>query len=175
MFKPVFLITLLFPAAPVLGHEPQSAPANATKPESAPVSLDWLTGDWIGEGITFGRPSRVTLSLRPIFGGRTMMMDYAVSVVAKDNIPALNFAAHAYYKVGKGKTWDGRWIDNFDNFHNLSGMIKDTSMATLWGSPSTEIGRTTYTRVGDTLSITDKSLTPAGNFDVFATYTLRKK
>ena len=172
MFKPLFMSALLLLSVSARGHEPEPI---AVKPVVAAATLDWLVGDWTGEGITFGRPSRVTLSLSPIFGGRMMMMDYAVTVAAKDKIPILNFAAHAYYKISKDSRWDGRWIDNFGNFHNLSGAIKGSALTSIWGSPATEIGRTHYALEGDVLTITDKSLTPEGNFDVFATYKLHKK
>ncbi len=172
MFKPLFMTALLLLSAAAGGHEPEPI---AVKPAVAAVTLDWMVGDWVGEGITFGRPSRVTLTLRPIFAGRTMVMDYAVTVAAKDKIPALNFAAHAYYKISNDSRWDGRWIDNFGNFHNLSGAIKGSALTSIWGSPATEIGRTHYVLEGDVLTITDKSLSSTGNFDVFATYKLHKK
>lgn len=139
------------------------------------ASLDWMVGEWAGEGTFFGRPSVVSLSVRPILGGKAFALDYAMSVKAEGGKPAVSFLGHGFYRTGKDKRWDGSWIDNFGQLHELNGQIDGMSLVTVWGNPRTEIGRTRYTMEGGAMVLTDQALRATGAMEVFATSRLSKK
>lgn len=142
---------------------------------TAAASLDWMIGEWAGEGTSFGRPSHVSLSVRPILGGKAVTLDYAVSVNSEGEKPAILFTSHGFYRVSDDKRWDGRWIDNFGNLHDLSGRVDATSLIVVWGNPGTEIGRTLYALEGGAMVVTDQALRGTGAMEVFAISRLSKK
>ncbi len=166
LYLALALVTLSNPAF----SQPSIAPAVTVAP-----SLDWMIGEWAGEGTLFGRPSRVSLSVKPILGGKAVALDYAVSVNTEGEKPAINFTSHGFYRATKGKRWEGRWVDNFGNLHDLNGRIDGTSLIAMWGSPGTEIGRTRYALEGGALLLTDQALMDSGVMEVFATSRLSKK
>jgi hypothetical protein len=149
----------------------QTAPAQS----EAAATLDWMVGDWSGNGKHFGRDSVVTMSVKTVAGGAAYSMDYSVIVSAGGNQPEMRFAAHGVYQRAKGRKWHGRWIDNFGNLHDLFGAIDGQKMTTLWGSPSTEIGRSTYALVDGQLRVIDTSLNKDGIFSEFGQSQLVKR
>jgi hypothetical protein len=151
---------LLVVPAPVCG---QTAPAQS----ETLVTLDWMVGDWSGNGKHFGRDSAVTLTVKTAAGGAAYSLDYSVIVSAAGDNPEMRFAAHGFYQRAKGREWHGRWTDNFGNLHDLSGVIEGQKMTTLWGSPATEIGRSSYALIDGKLRIIDTSLNKDGVFDEF--------
>jgi hypothetical protein len=162
MIKAALPLAFLLVVAPVVAQTGPQAAAEVTAP-----SLDWMVGDWRGSGKHFGRDSVVTLTVRTVAGGAAYSMDYGVIVAAGGDQPEMRFAAHGVYQRAKGKKWHGRWVDNFGNLHDLSGVIDGQKMTTLWGSPATEIGRSTYSLVDGKLRITDTSLNKDGVFNRF--------
>lgn len=156
-------LALLLIAAPVAAQadSPQSA-------ETVAPSLDWMVGNWSGNGKLLGRNSRVTLSVRPVAGTAAYSFDYQAVTAAERDQPEVTFFAHAFFQRGKGNKWHGRWVDNFGNLHDISALLNRDVMISTWGSPSTEIGRSSYAFVEGRMRITDSVMGKDGVLSEFA-------
>ena len=159
------LCLAVFGLAAMVSAQPSAAqPADSAPPPRPTVvadvtpSLDWMVGGWHGTGLFFGRPSEVTLDVRRVAADRAIAIDYRVTVAARDTAPAISFAGHAFYRASAGPLWAGRWVDNQGSIRDLAGLLDGAAMTTMWGDPSTEIGRTIYRIEGDALTITDAVL-----------------
>ena len=139
-------------------------------------TLEWFVGEWVGSGTLLGQPSTVTLTISPALGGTATALAYRAQTAAAGSRPALSFEGRATYRItAKGRV-EGQWSDNNGSFHAVGGRIAGTMMTTVWGSPTTEIGRSTYVReASGTLTVTDSVLSSDGGWRMFATATYRKK
>jgi hypothetical protein len=166
---------LLIAAAFALSAPPVAAQDATPVVQAARPSLDWMVGEWAGEGVLFGRPSKVTMSVKPAIGGNGVALDYAIKIQASDKAPAMDFAAHAFFREGAKGRWAGRWGDNFGNLHDVSGRIDGQAMYTMWGSPDTEMGKSSYVIDAGAMVITDHVVRGRGEFEQFAMSRLTKK
>jgi hypothetical protein len=150
------------------------AAPEASSPEVP--NLEWFEGEWVGTGIFFAQPSIVTLSVMPALGGTATALAYRAQTAASPPRPALLFEGRATYRIiAKGRV-EGQWNDSNGSQHSVGGRIAGTMMTTIWGSPTTELGRSTYARdAAGTLTVTDSVLAPDGGWRIFATATYRKK
>lgn len=171
MIRALILSTMLVALAIPARVHAQIAPAES----AAPATLDWMVGEWSGKGKLFGRDSEVELIVKPVAAGAAYSLDYRIYVAADGNATEMRFAAHGFFQRGKGRKWHGRWVDNFGNLHDISGTLDAQAMTTLWGSPSTEIGRSSYSIIGGQLQIVDWALAKDGNFNEFARSQLNRK
>jgi hypothetical protein len=158
-----FVLALLLMVAPFRAHAD-----NPPSTEVAAPSLEWMLGNWSGSGKLFGQDSRVTLSVRPVAGEAAYSFDYQVMTAAGQNRAETRFQAHAFFQRGKGNQWHGRWVDNFGNLHDISASLDRNNMTSTWGSPSTEIGRSTYILNDGRMLVTDWALGRDGVFKQFA-------
>lgn len=165
----------LISAAFVLSALPVAAQQVAPVAQVAKPSLDWMVGDWAGEGIHFGRPSRVTITVRPILGGMGVALDYTVDVAPGEKAPAMAYKAHAFFHSGNDDRWIGRWAGNFGYLHDVIGRVDGHALNTIWGSPATEIGRSRYAIENGAMTVEDYSLRGTGEFGVFGKSRLMKK
>lgn len=158
-------VVALLVATPLLAQKPFELPTVQETP-----SLAFLYGEWQREGSLMGKPSRVELMAKPILDGWGVVLDYRVLGLGGDAI----FAGHAVYRVSSQGRWEGRWLDSGGVFRDLSGSVLPGRMTVTWGSPATEIGRTTYALEGGTLVLTDEVLRASGQFEVFASAKLKR-
>lgn len=144
-------------------------PLAAAAPQGEP-SLDWLHGEWAGSGTLQGQPTIVTLSVSPVFGAKAAALSY------RAQMPAASFEGRATYHIkAKGRV-EGQWSDSMGSLHPIGGRIEGTAMTTVWGSPMTELGRSTYTLdTGGALTVTDSVLTEDGSWRLFAKAVYRRK
>lgn len=149
-------------AAPLHAQVAQQDGIAATAP-----SLDWMQGEWRGEGIFQGRKSSVSLSVRSILDGTGYQFDYRFDVDPMGDKPAMRFSGMALYRKGKSNRWEGRWLDSFGNMHDVSARLSEGSVRTTWGAPSTEVGQTEYRLDQGQLKITDYVLAGSGEFALF--------
>jgi hypothetical protein len=166
---------LLIASAFVLSALPVAAQDTAPVVQAAKPSLDWMVGEWAGEGEHFGRLSRVTMTVRPILGGTGIALDYTVDVEHGKKESAMAYAAHAFFQAGKDGRWTGRWAGNFGFLHDVVGRVDGQSLNTIWGSPATEIGRSRYAIENGAMTVEDYSLRGTGEFSVFGKSRLMKK
>lgn len=142
--------------------------ATAAAPEAEP-GLGWLHGEWTGTGTLQGQPTKVTLSVAPAFGGTATTLAYGAQM------PSAVFEGRATYRIKARGRVEGQWTDSAGSLHIVGGRIEGTGMTTVWGSPATEIGRSTYKLDKGTLSTSDAVLMPDGSWRVFASASYVRK
>jgi hypothetical protein len=146
----------------------------AATPEPAPLA--WMHGEWSGNGEMFGRASSVTLSIKPALKDSVTELHYIAHLPAGPAAPAFHFQGRGLYKIGaKGKV-TGQWSDSEGNFHPIGGNVSSGRMVTVWGQPSTEIGRSVYALddKGE-LTVSDSVLTADGDWRIFAMARYHRK
>jgi hypothetical protein len=149
-------------------------PLLAAAPETA-SPLAWMHGEWSGSGEMFGRPSSVILSVKPTLNGSATELRYTAQLPATDAVPTFRFEGQGIYRAAdKGKV-EGRWSDSNGSFHPVGGNVSAGRMVTVWGQPSTEIGRSVY-ELDDKggLTVSDSVLAADGNWRVFAKASYRR-
>ena len=77
------------------------------------------------------------------------------------------FSGRGLYRF-TGEDVDGMWEDSQGSVHALTGRAADGTLRIIWGSATTEIGRSVYTRHEDGLSVRDSVLTDDGWRDFMA-------
>jgi hypothetical protein len=146
----------------------------AATPDPAPLA--WMHGEWSGNGEMFGRTSSVMLSIKPALRDSVTELHYVADLPVGSAAPAFHFEGKGVYKIGtKGKV-TGQWSDSEGNFHAIGGSVSAGRMVTVWGQPSTEIGRSVYALddKGE-LTVSDSVLTPDGGWRIFATARYRRR
>lgn len=134
-----------------------------------PPSLAWMHGDWSGSGTFQGQPGKAALSIAPVLGGSATAMTYRAVTAS------FSFEGRATYRINSKGRVEGQWNDSAGSFHQIGGRIDGKAMTTVWGSPATEIGRSTYSLKPDgTLETSDAALRPDGSWHVFATMRYSK-
>ena len=162
-FRAVLTLLLVLAAAPLAAQTPQGG-------------LDWLTGQWRGEGSMLGRPSVTRMTVAPAIGTSWVQLDYSARVTATANAPAINFDGRGHYRPLKDSRWTGRWLDSAGSSHPLTGRITGQTFVTLWGSVDSELGRSRYVLGPDgVLTVTDAVLQADGSWRDFATASYRRE
>lgn len=163
MWRILTVVLLLF-ATPV-----------AAQTAMKPAELDWLFGDWTGEGQMFGQPSAATLTVGPATVRGWVKIDYSVRVTNVAATTAAAFMGQGLYRaIGTGK-WAGRWTDSNGSSHPLEGRVSGQKLVSTWGSVDTEIGRTSYQQSADgSLEVTDQVLQADGTWRLFARAVYRR-
>lgn len=149
-------------------------PLVAASPETA-SSLAWMHGEWSGSGEMFGRPSSITLSAKPALNGSATELRYTAQLPPTEAAPAFRFQGQGIYHVSEKGKVEGRWNDSNGNSHPIGGSMSAGRMVTVWGQPSTEIGRSVYALDGKGgLTVSDSVLAADGNWRVFAKASYRR-
>lgn len=163
MWRLLTLVLLLF-----------AAPATAQSAAS-PAELDWLVGEWTGDGQIFGQPSSATLAVGTATVRGWVKIDYSFRVTNVAATTAAAFMGQGLYRMtGSGK-WSGRWTDSYGSSHPLAGRVNGQKLVSTWGSVDTEIGRTSYQRSADgSLEVTDQVLQADGTWRLFARVVYRR-
>lgn len=165
--RATFGAILLISTAALAQPAPPAAPA---KP-----SLAWMTGEWRGTGTMFGKPSRVAMTIKPALGGEATALTHSAETAGPDAKP-VRFEATATYRINAKGRVEGQWSDSAGSFHRIGGRINASTMTTIWGDPTTELGRSTYARDSSgALIVTDAVLAPDGSWRVFATATYKQE
>jgi hypothetical protein len=150
-------------------------PLVAASPDAA-TPLAWMHGDWTGSGEMFGRVSSVTLSVKPSLKDSATELRYTAELPASEAMPAFNFEGQAVYRVSEKGKVAGQWSDSQGSFHDIGGNANTGKMVTVWGQPSTEIGRSVYA-LDDKgqLTVSDSVLTADGSWRTFAQARYRRR
>ena len=120
-----------------------------------PAIFDYLVGNWAGEGELFGRPSRFDMVWAWELGGRFVGLSYEIR-------GDVQMSARAHYRIADSDTISGVWVDSRGEILELRATATDSTLVTLWRSP-TEQGRTIYRRSGaDSLEVFDAVQDGAG-------------
>lgn len=126
-----------------------------------------LAGDWQGSGETLGMPSVQQARWEPALDAAFFRFVFDNRMTAADG-KASRFRAEAFYRVGPDGTISGTWLDSRGMTLPLAGGVDDSgALVILWGSETTERGRSTYRLLEDALEITDEVVGEDGNWRVF--------
>ena len=147
----------------------------AAQPGVKSTELDWLSGEWTGEGQIFGQPSAANLTVGPSAVRGWVQIDYSVRVTTVTATTAAAFVGQGMYRaIGVGK-WSGRWSDSNGSNHPLAGRVNGQRLVSIWGSVDTEIGRTSYQQSADgALEVIDQVLQADGTWRQFARAVYRR-
>ena len=109
--------------------------------------LDHLMGAWSGEGELFGQPATFGMTWETQLYGRFLELTYEIS-------GAVQMIAIAHYRT-TGDTLRGVWVDSRGEILQLQATVTDSTLDTIWQSP-TETGRTVYQSLSaDSLYVRD--------------------
>ncbi len=134
---------------------------------------DWLVGNWSGQGLLFGEPARMRLSVCPLVGHRGLTLDYQVE---GESNPAMRFSGHADYLPDSGNRWRGRWIGSNNVDHDLTAITSDQAFLATWHNAAVETGQTQYRLIAPGhLKVTDYVQRDGGGLESFASADYRHK
>lgn len=124
------------------------ADASGFPPSQRPAILGHVVGTWEGEGELFGRPARFAMRWALELDGRFLGLSYTIR-------GDVRMRALAHYRVAEGDTLRGVWVDSRGEILDLEAVASDSTLETVWRSP-TEEGRTVYRRIAaDSLEVRD--------------------
>lgn len=131
--------------------------ASTALAEADPISSQ-LIGDWSSPCDAWGVAATCSSEWRVGKHHSHLVQEYAIRR-AEDG--TLIFSGRGLYRF-TGEDVDGMWEDSQGSVHALTGRAADGTLRIIWGSATTEIGRSVYTRHEDGLSVRDSVLTDDG-------------
>jgi hypothetical protein len=132
-----------------------AAPAFA---QAQVVTENPLIGTWTSECDAWGKPARCTSTWRPGTHASHLVQEYAI--VRKHDGHKL-FSGRGVYRI-TDESVHGFWEDSQGAIHPLTGTYQNGAITVIWGTPETEMGRSSYAYEAETLLVHDASLTQEG-------------
>lgn len=133
----------------------------------SPNLLLKLQGHWAGKGSSFGMPADITMSWTPALEGKFTMLNYRLVMQGSDG-KHQTFEGVAYYKVMGDKSYSATWVDSQGEMHPITASSDDTMLSSVWGTPATKLGRSTYRFISDDqVEITDYVMKKDGTWSKF--------
>ena len=161
-------MSLFVGALALLLGESAAAPEAATCP---PPHLCALEGSWGADGVSFGKPSHVTMIWEPMLGGKFARVRYAIAMKGEAG-PAFE-GVGVYRPMGEGR-YEGVWFDSQGAMHPLKSEFDGKRLTTLWGVEGGTLGRTVYALKGyGEVEIVDE-IQRDGAFREFSRNTLKR-
>jgi hypothetical protein len=152
----------------------EEAPAPASQQTAAEKTFVGLAGRWEGVGETRGMPAALTLHWEPVLDGRFTQLALDNRMTTADG-GSWHFQARSYYRVQADGAIAGHWFDSRGMSFPITGSVDaGGAMTILWGTPDTELGRSSYRVVGDQLEVIDEVLTRDGTWRVFGRHRLTR-
>lgn len=131
-----------------------SGAASTAAAECPPPHLCALQGEWAADGVSFGRPSRVSMTWETMLGGKFARVDYIITLKGEAGAA---FSGVGVYRPLEPGHFDGTWFDSQGAMHPLRAEFNGEALRTLWGAPGGTYGRTTYSLRGpDAVEIIDE-------------------
>lgn len=135
---------LLFLAVAFAAEVFISNPVVAQKKER---SIEWLLGEWEGEGTLFGNPARFNMKWEYILDSTFIQLTFQNQIISENQrIPA--FKAIGVYQPGEDNKFNGRWFDSRGVQQSLDATFESPTLTTQWSNPSVEKGKTIYKIIG---------------------------
>ncbi|NNE09659.1 MAG: hypothetical protein HKN20_13950 [Gemmatimonadetes bacterium] len=106
-----------------------------------------LIGEWKGEGKLFGTPASFSMQWERVLGQRFVRLTFENRMRIPDAEDRV-MTAQAYYKPKEGGLYDGTWFDSRGVVQPLQGTAAGSELTVIWGTPTTEQGRTAYRVTG---------------------------
>lgn len=155
MKKPFWILAITILMAPAIAAEDEAI-------------FSTFVGKWQAKGAAFGAPSTSDMQwIDSELGGRFLRLDYQINRVTPKG-PQPIFVGIAYYqKPTATKSLNQEikafWADTNGNLHPVSASVEGNALIALWGTPTTEQGRTRYQIIDqNTVEVTDWVKTPEG-------------
>lgn len=131
-----------------------------------------LGGNWSAKGAAFGMPADITMSWEPALGSKFYRLQYKMVMTPQTGNPSV-FEGAAYYKNTKDNSFTATWFDSQGNMHPITAASDATTLTSLWGTPETQQGKTTYRLINDKeVEVTDYILRKDGTWHQFNQNTL---
>lgn len=132
-----------------------------------PNILSKLEGNWSAKGNSFGMPADITMSWKPAVEGKFTHLMYRMVMQTKEGKQQV-FEGAAYYKVTGDNTYTATWVDSQGEMHPISASSDDIMLSSIWGTPATKLGRSTYRFVNDNeVEVTDYVMKKDGTWSKF--------
>lgn len=129
--------------------------------------LEKLNGNWIAKGSAFGMPAIIKMKWSPVLEEKFCELKYSMLMTGKDGNQMV-FEGVAYYKHLSETTYTATWFDSQGNMHPITGSSDATTLTSLWGTPETQQGKTTYRLAGNNeVEVTDYVLKKDGTWNKF--------
>lgn len=110
--------------------------------------LERLSGNWSAKGSAFGMPADITMNWEPALAGKFYRLQYKMIMTTQSASQSV-FEGVAYYKNAKDNTYIATWFDSQGNMHPITASSDATTLTSLWGTPETQQGKTTYRLIND--------------------------
>lgn len=131
-----------------------------------------LSGNWSAKGSAFGMPADITMSWEPALGSKFYRLQYKMVMTTQGGGQTV-FEGIAYYKKAKEDSFVATWFDSQGNMHPITAVNDATTLTSLWGTPETQQGKTTYRLINDKeVEVTDYILRKEGTWSQFNQNTL---
>lgn len=136
--------------------------------------LDNLKGTWKAKGKAFGMDADVTMIWTTVLGGRYVQIQYTIAMHGKDGKDQ-QFDGTAYYKSAGENKFVATWFDSGGDMHPITATYDEATLTSLWGTPETKMGKTTYRLVDEkSIEVTDFIQKKDGAWQQFGKNTLIK-
>jgi hypothetical protein len=137
--------------------------------------LEKLKGTYQAAGTSFNMPADIEMTWASTLGGRYSQLQYKILMHRKDGKDQL-FEGTAFYKPSGENTFKATWFDSNGSMHPITATNDENTLTSLWGTPETEMGKTTYKVVDDkTVEVTDFVLKKDGSWQLFNKSLLVKR
>ncbi|MCW5911541.1 MAG: DUF1579 family protein [Cyclobacteriaceae bacterium] len=136
--------------------------------------LNKLNGNWSAKGAAFGMPATITMSWLPALEGKFHQLNYKMLMTGKDG-NLMVFEGAAFYKRLSENSFTATWFDSQGNMHPITASSDATTLTSLWGTPETQQGKTTYRFVSNNeVEVTDYVMKKDGTWSKFNQNTLAR-
>lgn len=135
-----------------------AATAGPALAEPSENTAEIPTGVWSGPCDAWGTPATCTSQWQPGLHKDLRVQEYAI-VRQADDAPL--FSGRGVYRL-EGSSVKGYWEDSQGAIHPLTGSFEDGTVSVIWGMPSSQIGRSTYTFADGGMTARDSALTDDG-------------
>ncbi|MBX3242535.1 MAG: hypothetical protein KIT80_05295 [Chitinophagaceae bacterium] len=161
MKKLIFLPLLLISCCSLAQHTPNNI-------------LDIFVGNWHANGAAFGMPANITMNWTPVLETRFYRLQYKIITIGKDSTQMI-FEGIAYYKPLGENRFAATWFDTQGSIHPIIASNDTTTLTSLWGTPETQQGKTTYKIINtQEIEVTDFIMKKDGAWNKFNQNTLIK-
>ena len=107
------------------------------------VVIQQFIGSWEGQGELFGSKASFSMKWESVLGQQFVRLTFENGTKGPDGIDRTLQAVAFYKPIGEGRL-EGTWFDSRGKVLPLQVSTEPTTLTTLWGTSSTEQGRTTY-------------------------------
>ena len=108
-------------------------------------NIEWLLGEWDGNGQLFGNEASFEMIWRRVLNDQFLELTFQNKYMTKQG-GSRTMNARAFYKH-ENDSINGHWFDTRGVMLLLKGNVVADTVTILWGSDNTEQGKTIYQKV----------------------------